>query len=205
MLDEVLWKDRDHIGIDELWRMLCQYCYLPRLKDRDVLMNAIRAGLATDEYFAYAEGYHEGRYMGLRIGQMFPDIIESRLLVKPGVAKPLLEEKPVEPFGPVDEGDKGTEDTGATGGEARAPIISKAKAKRFYASFRADSVRMNRDAGTIFKEIVSVLSEVKGADIEITIDIKAMLPEGIDASIERVVKENGRTLGATSIGIEETD
>ncbi|HQJ24237.1 MAG TPA: hypothetical protein PLW63_02645, partial [Bacillota bacterium] len=205
VLDDLLWKDRDHIGIDELWKMLCQYCYLPRLKDRDVLLNAIRQGLSSTEYFAYAEGVSGSKYLGLRIGETSPDISNSGLLVKPEVALALLAVKE-EPEGPITGGEIGEKDKATDLGKYREPIpASQKKGKRLYASFVVDPVRMNRDAGNIFEHLVSLLSEVKDAAIEVSIDIHAVLPEGIDESIERIIKENGRTLGATSIGIEEVD
>lgn len=31
-LNNLLWKDADHIEIKKLWDYLCTYCYLPRLR-----------------------------------------------------------------------------------------------------------------------------------------------------------------------------
>jgi len=203
-LDELLWKEKDHIGIDELWKMLCQYCYLPRLKDKDVLMNAIRGGLTSNEYFAYAEGFDGSKYLGLRLGKPYPDITNFGILVKTEVALPLLEvkEAPQPPVGGSSE--EGLKTSGVKSASEPLPMPKK-QAKRFYARFNADPVRMNRDASSIFEHIVSLLSEVKDADIEISIDIHAVLPEGIDSNLERTIRENGSTLGAVSIGIESID
>lgn len=204
-LDDLLWKDRDHIAIDELWKILCQYCYLPRLRDREVLMNAIRGGLSSKEYFGYAEGISGGKYLGLRIGMTSPDISNSGLLIKPEVATALLAVKE-EPQISVTGGEIGGKETVADLGEYKEPIPTpKKKGKRLYASFVVDPVRMNRDAGNIFEHIVSLLSEIKDAAIEVSIDIHAVLPEGIDESVERIIKENSRTLGVKNIGIENMD
>ena len=53
-LDRWLWKDNKHINIKTLWGYLTTYCYLPRLKDENVLMETIREGMAGQDYFAYA-------------------------------------------------------------------------------------------------------------------------------------------------------
>lgn len=61
-LDRNLWRDADHINTRKLWEYLCSYVYLPRLKDRDVLLKAIQEGtgsVAASDVFAYAEGYDE--------------------------------------------------------------------------------------------------------------------------------------------------
>ena len=68
-LDGVLWSASDHIAIKTLWDYLCTYCYLPRLADMNVLIDAIRNGLTSTEYFAYAAGYDGTRYLDLRVGQ----------------------------------------------------------------------------------------------------------------------------------------
>jgi len=198
-LDKLLWRDKEHIGLDELWKMMCQYCYLPRLRDRDVLMNAVRAGLGSDEYFAYAEGHREGRYLGLRIGKTSPDITNNGLLVKLEIAKELLKGKEII-TGPVGPGPKPGSDQIDV--EVKPP---KPKGKEFFASFEVDPPRLIKDAGEIHQGIVSLLSAVNHASIKVFIDIKAALPEGIEASHQRSLEENCRTLGATSFDFEDKE
>ena len=93
-LNEVLWKDADHIQIKKLWEYLCTYCYLPRLAKFSVLEDAIRTGLNSQEYFALAAGYTGDRYVELRYNQFVDCINTSDLLVKLDPArKQLLAEK----------------------------------------------------------------------------------------------------------------
>jgi hypothetical protein len=73
-------------------QVLCSYIYLPRLKDRDVLLRAIQDGISTVvsfTEFAYAEAYDEqtGRHVGLRVGGGSVVIDSSSVLVKPDVAQ----------------------------------------------------------------------------------------------------------------------
>jgi hypothetical protein len=71
-LDRVpLWRG-DHVSINQLAEDMARYLYLPRLRDEDVLLAAIRDGLECltwkSESFAYAEGWDEARhrYKGLK-------------------------------------------------------------------------------------------------------------------------------------------
>jgi len=61
-LDNLLWKDDNHIQVKKLWEYLTTYCYLPRLANFSVLEATIRAGVASDESFAIASGISGERY-----------------------------------------------------------------------------------------------------------------------------------------------
>ena len=92
-LDRWLWKDSPDIGIKKLWEYLCTYCYLPRLKNVDVLLEAINGGVSRfdhNDFFSYAEAQDDatGRYRGLCLGDGAGSVQlnASSLLVKPEVA-----------------------------------------------------------------------------------------------------------------------
>ena len=96
-LDRVpLWRG-DHVGIKQLAEDVAKYLYLPRLRDQDVLVEAIREGVAKltwAETFAYADGWDEQkkRYKGLRAGQSIRVLVDAgSLLVKPDVAAAQIE------------------------------------------------------------------------------------------------------------------
>ena len=72
-LDRFLWSERDHVTVGELTEWFPRYLYLPRLKDRETILEAVRDGasvLLIEDTFATAEDYDEaaGRYLGLRVG-----------------------------------------------------------------------------------------------------------------------------------------
>ena len=110
-LDKVpLWRG-DHVAIRQLVEDFGRYLYLPRVRDPEVLLGAIRGGFSLltweKDSFAYAESYDEGagRYRGLRGGQqvLVVDADAPGLLVKSEIARKQLdaETKP-EPTPPVD-------------------------------------------------------------------------------------------------------
>src|SRR5262249_31684197 len=75
-LDRVpLWRG-DHVSVRELWNDYTQYLYLPRLRDSQVFLEAVRQGVTlltwNPETFAYASAYDEGsgRYRGLVGGEL---------------------------------------------------------------------------------------------------------------------------------------
>ena len=102
-LDKVpLWSGGgDDVAIKQLVEHFARYLYLPRLKDPEVLLGAIREGIALltweRESFAFADSFDEsvgagegmGRYRGLRAGQLVTlvDADAPGLLVKPEVAR----------------------------------------------------------------------------------------------------------------------
>ena len=110
-LDKVpLWRG-DHVAIRQLVEDFGRYLYLPRVRDPDVLLGAIRGGFSLltweKDSFAYAESYDEGagRYRGLRGGQqvLVVDADAPGLLVNSEIAhKQLDAETKPEPTSPVD-------------------------------------------------------------------------------------------------------
>jgi hypothetical protein len=75
---------------------------------------------------------------------------------------------------------------------------------RFHGSVKLDPLRLGRDASKIADEIVSHLSSIVGADVQITLDIQVKLPEGASDKLVRDVTENSRTLHFDDYGFEES-
>ncbi len=202
-LDRTLWRDRDHIGIKELWGHLCSYLYLPRLKDREVLLRAVQEGTSTvveSDSFAYAEGYDDkkGRYVGLRTGGGGSVVMDgSSLLVKPDIARRQVdEEDPVVPpiVDPPPPGGVPVPPGGTNGG-SRLP-------KRFYASATLDPDRVGRDAGRIADEVLTHLATLPNSRVRVSIEIEAEIPEGAPEHVQRTVSENAQVLKFETQGFE---
>ena len=64
-------------------------------------------------------------------------------------------------------------------------------------------MRLSSEAGTIGQEVIQHLQALLGADVRITLDIEADVPEGVPDRIVRIVAENARTLKFESFGFEE--
>ncbi|ESY27443.1 Swt1 family HEPN domain-containing protein [Mesorhizobium sp. LNJC391B00] len=210
-LDQVpLWRG-DHVAVRQLVDDFARYLYLPRVAGPEVLAQAIRDGIALltwrTDTFAYAENYDEaaGRYRGLRFGQgvaIAPD--SAGLLVKPEVAARQLEaEVPVSPTPTPSPGGGMDEPRPSPGGPDPTPSPPVAQQlRRYHGSVRVDPTRAGRDAGRIADEIIAHLAGQIGADVTVTIEIEARLPNGATDQLVRTVTENSRTLKFDSHGFE---
>jgi hypothetical protein len=223
-LDEIpLWRG-DRVGVKQLADDFAQFLYLPRLKDSNVLVAAIRDGVNRitweQETFAYADSYDPSRekYVGLRAGELADVIMDGQsVVVKPEVARDQIsaETGPL-PTGPApSNGWAGVSDNGAAGREQGAGVIRDPGGasdtsvrvaqppRRFVGSVKVDPRRLSSTAGTISQEVLQHLLALIGADVDVTIEIQATVPGGIPDHIVRTVTENCRTLGFNTPIFEE--
>lgn len=63
--------------------------------------------------------------------------------------------------------------------------------------------RLGRDAGRIAQEVLAHLTGLKDANVTVTVEIQAQLPEGVDQPTVRTVTENCRVLKFKSHGFEQ--
>ncbi len=218
--DVPLWRG-DHVAIKQLVEDFARYLYLPRLAGPEVLVEAIRDGVALmfwqTDTFAYAESYDEvaARYRGLRGGQAVSLSADSAgLLVKPDVAQRQIdvETAPVAPGG-VAGGEAGAGAGAGAGGGASSPtysgstgavpdVIATPLPRRFHGTVRLDPTRVGRDASRIADEVIAHLAGQVGAEVTVTLEIDATLADGASDQLVRTVTENSRTLKFTSHGFE---
>ncbi|MCL4855041.1 MAG: hypothetical protein KJZ78_27075, partial [Bryobacteraceae bacterium] len=222
-LDRVpLWRG-DNVSVKQLTEDVAKYLYLPRLKSEDVLIEAIREGVARltwqSETFAYAEGWDEQkkRYLGLRAGQSIRVLTDAAsLVVKPEVAQAQLEadeqksqqqdgggKKNGNGGGGVTVVKKEGDEDGGNGGGGGTTVVEPPRLCRFHASAKLDAMRLGRDASTIAEEIVQHLTSNIGAEVEVTLEIQAHIPEGASPELVRTITENCRTLKFADHGFEE--
>ena len=211
-LDRLLWKDAPHISIKKLWEYLCTYLYLPRLANESVLINAISEGLHSIDYFAYADNVDDnGKYLGLVFGTGRSSIINDgySVLVKPDVARRQIEEARKGSAGedvPAEGGDsgevvKGEKDPGA--GQSGEKVRPQRKIRRFYGTVDIDPMRAGRDAASIAESVIQHLGLEKDAEVKVTIEIIANMPNGAGERTIRTVSENCKTLKFKQFDFEE--
>ena len=87
----------------------------------------------------------------------------------------------------------------ASGGTGGAAVVTPtaAKPKRFHGTVVLDSTRVGRDASRVADEVVSHLTGLVGANVKVTLEIEAVMPDGASEQIVRTVTENSRTLKFT--------
>lgn len=210
MDDVPLWRG-DHVAVKQLVDDFARYLYLPRLAGPEVLVQAIRDGLALltwrADTFGYAESYDEGasRYRGLHGGHSVSVSADSAgFLVKPDAASKQLDAETPPPGAPTPPPGPGGGEPGPRPGPGETPPTPPAaqQLRRFHGSVRVDSTRVGRDAGRIADEVIAHLAGQMGAEVTVTIEIEARLPNGATDQLVRTVTENSRTLKFDSHGFE---
>ncbi len=220
-LDPYLWRDVNHLNLKKLWEYLAYYLYLPRLKNQQVLLQAIQEGVATllwSENFAYATGWDETkeRYLGLKAAEHITVTLSSQnLIVKPEVAQCQFEADAAAQAKTLTIQVRETTGTGSyttrkqptdlnlNDVEQQTVTLSNETSaasapKRFYGSVQLDALRLRRDIGQIADEVIQHLSSLVGAEVEITLELQVKFPDGVPENIIRTVTENCRVLKFTN-------
>ena len=211
-LDNLLWRDKNELNVGDLWKLLCTYCYLPRLASFEVLHNAIQTGVNSEDYFAYADGVSDGKYVALKYNQYVGFIDKSGYLVKPIAA---LKQKAAEASNPAPRntdpviltppsvGGDGPVAPG-TGTQGFAPESpAKPQHCHFEMVTTLDSTRVVKNIGNLMDEVINHLMQVDGAKVEIKLLVEATMPDGTPFTTVRTVTENCKTLKVESFGFDE--
>jgi hypothetical protein len=212
-LDRVpLWRG-PHVAVKQLAEDFARYLYLPRMRDSEVLAEAISDGVGliswVQDSFAYADGWDESsqRYRGLQIGRRIRVNIDAGgLLVKPDVAQAQLrqdEEQRDKRKGPDLTAPNGNGGPGISAERGKTSEPEPPKVRRFHGSVALNPVRLGRDANEMANEIVQHLLKQPGATVEVTIEIQAEIPNGAPDDLVRTICENCRTLKFTTFDFEE--
>lgn len=217
-LDRYLWKDKEHVTVDGLWKQLCAYCYLPRLMSFDVLEGAIRQGMDSSEFFGIADGapsQEDGSYVNLSLGAARAFINKSDVLVRPEVARAQIEaDERAADFGSVAEaasevasippatlpvGTGGSGGSTASAGDVSFPEAVVPPAQPASKSFRLDasidSANVYRQMRQIMEEVVQQLEGEGGTEISIELSVVAYNQAGFSVPVKRAVSENCSSLG----------
>jgi hypothetical protein len=194
-LDELWPAERVHLPIAEIAEWFATCVYLPKLRDRVVLENAIRDALAKlDPRFAYAESFDEGsgKYAGL-MWQKAPvgPMPQTALLVRPETAVAQL--RAAAPPRQMELG------PGPEGGPEPPPPLPlgpppQQQPRRFVGSVAIDMVRPVKSFEAILNAVVVELQRTKGAKVRVTLDIEADADEGFSEADIGVVRDNTRQL-----------
>jgi predicted AAA+ superfamily ATPase len=198
-----LWRGH-HVPIRQLGEDFGRYLYLPRLQSTEVLLNAIRSGLALltweHDAFAYAESndVEAARYRGLHFGMhMTITADDAGLLVRPDVARQQVDQ---ETAAAAAAGEQTTTNPSPTPGAKHTPTTppqgssQKAKPRRYHGTVVLEPARVGRDASRIADEVVAHLVGIIGSTVRVTLEIEADIPAGASDNVVRTVTENSRTL-----------
>lgn len=213
LLKELYWKnDQMAAKASGVFEDTLRYLYLPRFKNRDVLLKAIQSGAASRDFFATAYGQKDGLFEGFQFGGGDVVFDDTLLLIEPETAKAYEAARRPPPVIPDPGPDKpeipgtpGTPDTIAppiSPGPGPAPVHDPhpvpAKPKTFYASVEVPTATAKMRLVQIADEIVSVLCSDPKASVRLVVEISAEFPEGASDTVKRAVSENANSLGLKS-------
>ena len=181
-----------------------RYTYLPRLKDRSVLVRTVGTAIGgmLPGPFAYAESRDEsaGTYRGLAIdnaANVHVVIDNESLIVRPDIAqahRPLPRAPTEDPSSrppssdsvPTPNIDIDVADDGQQ---------PETKLTRFIGTAMISSERPARDIHQIVEAVVEQLTTLPGSEVTLKLEIDAEVPSGLDRGKVRTLIENANTLG----------
>jgi hypothetical protein len=201
-LKDLYWKEgQSAAGAMAFWEDTLRYLYLPRLKDRDVLAQAIRNGAASRDFFGTAYGQHGGSFEGFHLGSENIQFDDTLLLIEPEAARayeeksrPVASPMPPESNQPVPTTPGPVTPIPPTPGAS--PISPKPKS--FHGTVEVAPATAKMRMVQIAEEIVSVLISDPNASVKVVVEISAEFPDGAKDTVKRAVSENARSLGLKS-------
>ncbi len=208
-LRELYWKpDRVAAGAMAFWDDTQRYLYLPRLKGRDVLGQAIVKGAGTRDFFATAYAQTGEAFEGFKFGDANIQFDDTLLLIAPEAGQayetalaakaatlPTPTAPSVPPPGvpvPVQLGTGGA----LPAGTGTTPAVAvQSKARSFYGSAEVNAATAKMRLVQIAEEIIAVLASDPNAKVTVSVEINAEYPNGASDQIKRAVSENAGSLG----------
>ena len=223
-LKELYWKDgKNTASAMTFWEDTLRYLYLPRLKSKESLSQAIRTGAASKDFFGTAYGQEGERYTGFHVGEGNVQFDDTLLLIEPTTASEYAAnlkkakdaeeaQKPIStgntttdvaPLGHSIAGVSGasplgTTSTGSTTPAATSAAAVTAKPKSFHGSIQIKASAAKMKLVQVAEEIINVLAADPNAELEITLEINAEFPSGASDHTKRTVNENTTSLGFKS-------
>jgi len=211
-LDAYLWRGGEHVSLGLIREDLAKYLYLPRLRDGGVLEETVRDGVASGDFFGYAQAVTtNGRYEGLKFGEPGAIIYVdgSSVLVHPDAARRQIEADGAQrrvgyqPTNDTAETFSEGENGGAVNGSSKRdavdessvkPVPTERRSRSFHGIVEIEPSRLGGSAGAISQEVVQRLASIMSSNVRVTLEITAEVPGGIPEKVQQDVSENCSTL-----------
>jgi hypothetical protein len=198
-----VWEPKGSISVGELWGLYTRYTFMPRLRDRSVLVNGIRAVLDLDNWksngFALATGVDDdGRFEGLAIpgtGTGFGEITDTTLLVVPerALTQQVSRRDAGVSRGGTPDGNTAGQQRSAGAGDTQVTFGKKDLAFLFHGLLKIGGGRYGKALRDLQLEILPHLDDPE-TELEITVEIHARRDDGFSEEKQRIVTENAKVL-----------
>jgi uncharacterized protein len=213
ILRKWFWKRDVHdVGAMDIWNKTCCYLYLPRLCNEGVYKNALLAGAASRDFFAFAYGKIGERYSGFTFGAHTILVCDSLLLIIDPAFAVTIEAQYQQPTVDTSASTGGqvtvddTEPAGAKqgSGDGSAGTSKSSQKKRFFGTIELDPVKAKYQFSQIADEVLEPFTTQPDARVTISVEIHADSAKGFNESTQRIVRENSKTLKFKNAGFEES-
>lgn len=205
-LKEFYWKEnKTAVAAMAFWEDTLRYLYLPRLKNRGVLEQAIVKGAGSRDFFGTAYGEQEGKFDGFNLGDANVQLDDTVLLIEPEAAARYAVSIMPPASLPGTTG-KSLHDApiatapghvSATTGQLPGMDITGGapKALSFHGNVTVNASTAKLRLVQIADEIIAALAADPNAEVKVSVEIQANFPNGAKDQTKRAVSENARTLG----------
>lgn len=192
----------------KVWQDCCHYLYLPRLIRDDVFKNAINLGLHSQDFFGFASGKSDDKYLGFVFDENASIILdELSLLIDCNAAAAYKETiKPIPSIpdaGNLDDGVRETLVIISPAEKTEKTVISSVK-NQFYGTVTLDPVKAKMDFAMIVDEVVAQFTSKLGVEVKISVEIQSnSTRDGFDEAMQRSIKENCNVLKFSNAEFED--
>ena len=199
-LKEFYWKDGQVVAkAAAFFEDTLRYLYMPRLRNRGVLEQAIQAGARSRDFFGTAYGQSGQKFEGFQFGEGNIVQDDALLLIEPETAKAYEEaNRPAS---------KSTAPEGFHDGDGPAILVQPVRqkpitvsapssaAKSFHLRAEVPATTAKMRLVQLADEIVSALCSDPNASVRVVVEISAEFPDGVSDAVKRAVSENAKSLG----------
>lgn len=199
-LKDFYWKaDKPAVKAADFWEDTLRYLYLPRLKDRGVIAQAIVKGAGTRDFFGTAYGEHDMKFDGFKLGDANVQFDDTLLLIEPDSANAYetANQVVISPVIPVPSTGNPIQDLPGRplAQPPLTPAPAAARSKSFHGSAAVAPATAKMRLVQIAEEVIALLAVDPNAEVKVRIEIDATFPNGAQDQTKRAVSENAKTLG----------
>jgi uncharacterized protein len=198
-LKNLYWKvDKPAVKAADFWEDTLRYLYLPRLKDRDVIVQAIIKGAATRDFFGTAYGENDGKFYGFKLGDSNVQFDDTLLLIEPDSANTHETANHIVTFPVIPASSTGNPIQEPFGRPLTQPPLTPAASTRptsFHGSATVAPAAAKMRLVQIAEEVIAILAADPNAEVKLRIEIEATFFIGAQDHTKRAVSENAKTLG----------
>lgn len=211
LLDTYIWPVDPYISVKQLWDNLTDYVYMPRVKNVDVLKDAIKSGLASG-CFAYASSAPsaDNHFDAIFLDRPTVQVADMGYIIRRNFAVAQIESDqrkaaetpaPAAPNAPaVPPAAPYTATTAPRQPQtapAAAPTTETDAYTHFDASIDIDTTRFTASIDHYYDEIIKHVINVPRSNVKLTLEVSLDTHESapIDADVVRTLRTNCKALG----------